>query len=273
MSVLYIAMAILILTMPEACSEAAELSLTALKCVVVKTLFPMMVLTRLISHSRGFSKFTGLLSHSFLWRRLRLSDSLLGVVITGWVSGLPSSAKSISELKSNGVITQREADKALALSSIPSPAFVIAVASKSLRVGIVRFIVLILVAYFVALCLPSERSEGRGSGGGMSFVNAISGSASSAILVSGNIVFFSLASTLLSALFPIAKEIIYPIFEMGSGVVFASGKEWIIALSIGWCGVSAMLQLHSEAPQLSLKPYIITRIISAFILVLCEKIL
>ena len=270
MEFFYIVTAVLFLIYREASAVAADIACKALKNVVIRSLFPMMVLTRLIAHSRSARFFTRLLSRSVIWKKLNLSDELLPIVVGGFVAGIPSSARDIGLLLKEGRINEGEAKKALALSSLPSPAFVILVASESVSVGVVRYFLLIICAYFSTLLFRSKKSLGDGAFKKISFTEALFASCTSALSVSASIVFFTSVTCLMSSLMPWASEMFAALFEMGSGVIFADGRGILTALCIGWCGLSAMAQIHSEAPSVSLKPYVFTRIISIFVLLVFE---
>lgn len=270
MEVLYIATAILFLIFPEASAEASSIACTALKNVVIKSLFPMMVLSRLISHARITARITGRLAKSPLWKKLNLSDTLLPAVLTGFLSGLPSASREINILQREGVITEDEGRKALSLASLPSPAFVILVASETVGKGIFRYLALVVTAYCVTLLYPSTKSRGAPASAKMTFTQALSSSVNSALLVSGNIVFFCALSCLASALLPRIRQASALFFEMGCGVIFARGNSLLIATALGWCGLSALCQIRAEAPNTDLAPYIVTRIASCVVLLLFE---
>lgn len=263
MEILYIALAVLFLLDPRAAAEAAVISCNAMKDVVVKSLFPMMVLSRLISHSSVVTKLTAIVAKSRIWKRLQLSDSLLPAVLTGYLSGLPAAARDIAELEREGKVTGREASKAIALASLPSPAFVITIASDNIAYGLIRYVVLVLTAYIVSSCFFSQKSFGGEKNDSVNLVSAISSSSLSAISVSANIVFFSAISCTVSDLLPWAKQWMYVFLEMGSGVIFANGDQFLVSVILGWCGLSAMSQIRSEANGISVIPYATVRVVSS----------
>lgn len=270
MELLYIATALFFLSFPEASSEAAEISCLALKNVVVKSLFPMMVLSRLIARSPLITRIASAVSKSLAWRALRLSDALIPSVLSGLLSGLPSSASEIERLKKQGSISDSEAKKALALASLPSPAFVILVASESLIVGVVRFLLIVFSSYAVTLLSHSQKSVGESHPSPLSFGEAIRSSAMSAVFVSANIIFFSAITCLSAVLVPTAKKALAVFFEMGCGIIFADGDSLFCAMTLGWCGLSALCQLRTEAPSVSASCYIKARALSALLLTISE---
>lgn len=268
--VFYIVTAALFLIYPEASAFSADIACKALKSVVIRSLFPMMVLTRLIAHSKSADFLSRLLSKRRIWKRLNLSDELLPVVLGGLISGIPSSSREIASLLNEGRINGEEAKKALALSSLPSPAFVILVASDGIGEGVMRFLLMLFCAYFGVLCFRSKKSTGGGEVRKMSFTAALSSSTLSALSVSASIVFFSAVTCLVSSVLPHFRQVSAIFFEMGSGVIFADGNGILISAALGWCGLSAMAQIRSEAPDVSLKPHVLSRLMTVATLILAE---
>lgn len=270
MELLYAVTAILLLTHPQASAEAAALACSAMKNVVIKSLFPMMVLSRLLAHSPLMNKLCTAVSKTRLWKRLELSDALLPAVFSGLLSGLPVTAAEAQELVKNGSISADEGAKAVALSSIPSPAFVIMAASPSVRAGVFRYTTLIILSYLIASSFPSVRSMGNKRATTLTFSEAMTSSAAAAISVSANIVFFSVLTCVLSVVFPKTRILLATFFEMGSAVIFADGNGVLSAAVLGWCGLSALSQIRTSAPSVSASPYIITRCISCVVMVIMQ---
>ncbi len=272
MEILYIVTAVCLFIFPESLSSAASAAVSAMKNVVLRSLFPMMVLSRLIASSGIMSRFARLVSKSHIWRLLGISDSLLPAVLMGLFSGLPSSALEVERVVREGGVTPIEAQKALALSSLPSPAFVILAASPSVANGVLRYILLVLTAYLVTLVHPSKRTEGVPSYSPVSFTSAIASSANAAILVSASIAFFAVAVSLASAVFHGLALPFAVFFEMGTAVIHAGGNNIITAIALGWRGLSALCQISSSAPSVSLRIYLKVCFFSAFVL-LCGELL
>lgn len=258
------------LTHPAASFKAAELGCSAVKSVVVRSLFPMMILSRLISRSRLMTGLCGITAKSRMWRRLRLSDSVLPAVVSGLISGLPVTAVEVESLVREGRLSESEGAKAIALASVPSPAFVILAASPTVAVGILRYVTVLILSYTVAAAFPSQRTLGTVSQAPVTFTEAMSSSVTSAISVSANIIFFTAVSCLLSSVLPRIKVLTAVFFEMGSAIALSNGEPLVTAAVLGWCGLSALSQIRSAAPSVSVKPYAVTRLISCAILVLLQ---
>lgn len=270
MTVFYILMAILLSLGGELLGESVVLSLFIIKNVILKTLFPMMVLMRLIARSRPVLRLTERVGRWRLWRRMELSDALLPTVIAGMLTGFPTSATDIGRLTREGKISEGEAGRALALSSLPSPAFVILVAWDNAVSGAIRYLFLIVCAVVFSSLFESKRTEGRGDVTPLTLPRAISESATAVVGISGTIIFFNALTTVLSRLFPPLTFFFSTVLEMTSGVAGAGEHSVLKALSVGWSGVSALTQVRTLAPEVSPVPYIVTRAFSAIALSMFE---
>ena len=268
MEILYLVTAVLLLCHPRSSAQAAAVACDALKNVVIRSLFPMMVLSRLLAHSSLSEKLCRKISGIWLWKRLKLSDSLLPSVLSGILSGLPVTAVETKKLLLEGRITAEEGAKAVALSSLPSPAFVILVASRSPAVGVLRYTALLVTAYLTASRFHSVKSPGSGELGRLRFSDSIASSTSAALSVSANIVFFSALSCCFSSVLPWARQILAVFFEMGSATALVGDSQLLMSAVVGWCGLSAVSQVKSASPSLSVTPYVVTRCVSCAVLVI-----
>lgn len=250
LALFYLISSFIFLFFPQIAGNWHTLALSATETVVIKTLFPMMVLTRLVSASPFFYKITSPLTKGRLWQTLCLSDTLFLPVIGGILSGFPTLARDAESLFEKGKITKYEAEKALVLASAPSPAFLIRLGGKSPLHGTVLFLISLTVSYFFARGIKTHKSKGTGSASPLTLPIALKSSAHSAFTVSANIIFF----TFLSALFPIFT----PVLELGSGSYLLSGNV-LRSFLIGFGGISAFCQIKAEAPCLSAKRYLMAR--------------
>ena len=268
LSVFYLLSALLFLIFPDLAGNSAEKSLLVIKNVVLSSLFPMMVLTRLISSSNVSYGAIKKLAKSKIWRALSLSDALVGPVISGILSGFPASAREIERLKKEGVITPDEAEKALALSSAPSPAFVIGVVGMGFFEGALLFSISLTVSYLVAKSKKSVKSHSATVASRKALPEAISSSVSSALVVSGNIIFFGFLIALFSFLGEKVTLVVASFTELGAGYAMLSEKPALLALLVGFGGLSALCQIKAESPSVSTALYLKARVITALLLFL-----
>lgn len=256
LSFFYFLTALLFLFAPSLAGEWYASALGAVGSVVIKTLFPMMVLTRIISASTLFQSISKPLYKSKLWRRLSVSDALLLPVLGGILSGFPTVARDAEKLYQSGTITKKEAEKAVILASAPSPAFLIRLGGKNALQGTLLFIFSLTVSYLTAVRKKSEKSCGSSFPSPLTLPSAITASAYSALTVSANIIFFTFLSFLF---YPLT-----PILELGSGSVILKGSIFRPFL-LGFGGISALCQIKCEAPSLATKGYIVARIITGIL--------
>lgn len=252
----------LFLFLPELPSDYVKISLDAINNIVLKTLFPMMVLSKVITLNflENFIKKSG------LWKKLSLSDSLIKTVIFGIIAGFPSSSIEIEKMIQEGVINDDEARKALALSSAPSLAFTVKVAGKNSVEGLILFFISLSVSYFVALSEKSTKSNNNYRKKGYTLPEAITSSAMSVITVSANIIFFNFLLSLFSFL---PFHLFFASFlELSSGAVLLKGYPLLFSFLVGFGSLSALFQIKSVAESVSSVLYIKARLLTALAFVL-----
>lgn len=230
----------------------------------------MMILCRLISRSSLMKRLCRVTARTHLWKRLRLSDALLPAVFSGLISGLPVTAVEVEGLVKSGRISHAEGTKAIALASVPSPAFVILAASPTVTVGFFRYMAILVISYIVASRFPSHKTHGTIPSQRITFPEATSSSVTSAITVSANIIFFTAVNCLLSSILPRIKVLSAMFFEMGSAMATVKNDPLAVSAVLGWCGLSALSQIRTAAPSVSAMPYTVTRVISCALLVLLQ---
>ncbi|MBQ7897303.1 MAG: hypothetical protein IJ323_02655 [Clostridia bacterium] len=269
-SVFYIFTAVLFLFFPKARGESATVALLALKNVVLATLFPMMVLTRAISGSALMDKLGNIIGKSRLWKRLSLSPALIPVVLCGIISGFPASARQIERMVNEKTITPEEGEKALCLSSAPSPAFVIAVVGRTPLHGSLLFLFSLAISYLVTCHKKSKASPAPPCFSSVSLSSALTSSVTSAVAVGGSIVFFTLITSLFNFLPYPLPLIISALSELGSGAVTLLSHRILLSFLTGWGGISALCQIKSEAPRVKTGLYVRVRLFSGTVLALLE---
>ncbi len=263
-SLFYLFVSLLFLFLPKLPSDYVKISLGAIENIVLKTLFPMMVLSKVIT----LNFLENLIKKSKLWKNLSLSDSLIKTVIFGIVAGFPSSSIEIEKLKTKGVINEREAKKALALSSAPSFAFMVKVAGKNAFHGLLLFFLSLSVSYLVAVSEKSTKSNISYSQKAYSLPSAISSSALSVLVVSANIIFFNFLLSLFSFL-PFSI-VLASFLELSSGAVLLRGHSLLFSFLVGFGSLSALFQIKSSAESVSVSLYLKARLLTALIFVMLE---
>ncbi len=238
-------------------SDEANLALpTILKGVSVTvfcTIFPTNLLFRLICFSPLCEKLSRPLSKSRLWKKTGLSPVYLPAVFSGLLSGIPTGASLLSGADG------KNREKALALSSILSPAFLCAVL-KSPSAGLLLYLNLVEVLWCVSFFLPTEKEDFKAlTVKTTSFSASLSHAIQSAVTVAGAMIFFSvLLSTVPERTPPIIKEMLSALFEVGTASrVCENPITLAAALSFG--GLSALSQISACLDSTSMRLYLISR--------------
>ena len=238
-------------------SETKEALPSILKNVsetVLLTIFPANLLMRLVSFSPLSEKLSRALSKSRLWRKTGLSPVYIPAVFSGLLSGIPTGASLLSGTSG------KNREKALALSSVVSPAFLCAVL-KSASAGILLYINLVEVLWCVSFHLPSEKEDfTQLSVRSTSFSESLSHAVQSGVSVAGAMIFFSvLLSTVPEKTPPVLKEWLSALFELGTAArVCKSPVALSAALSFG--GLSALSQITAALDSVSTRLYLISRL-------------
>lgn len=269
LTLLFTLSALIFLIFPESVSGWVDSALLAVKNVVIATLFPMMVMTRMIDFS-FLSKF---LLKRKIWKRLSISDSLIDTVIRGIISGFPVAAIEVEEKVSKKEISALEGEKALALASIPSPAFVIAVAGENFLHGLAFYLLSLSVTYITVIKTKSEKSISHPSAKRLSFVKALSSGVTASLTVSANILFFNFLASLFSFLPEKLTLLFSAVAELGFGTVALSSHPLLKSFLVGWGGISALSQVSASSPSVSKKLYVKARILSGAALLLLSLFL
>ena len=242
----------------EKTKSALPVILEGISQTVLCTIFPANLLLRLISFSPLGEKISNKLTSSRIWQRTHLSPVYLPSVISGQLSGIPTGASLLSGV--NG----KNRHKALALSSIVSPAFICAVL-KSPSSGLLLYFNLVEVLWCVSFFLPSEKEEAvKLTVEKITFPKALAHATESAVAVAGAMIFFSLLLTTLPDKAPhFVREWLSAALEVGTaGRVCENPIPLAAALSFG--GLSALSQISFSLEGISLKYYLISRVFLFF---------
>lgn len=258
---------------------------------VIPSLFPFMVLSELFLSS-GAARTLGKLFSPVAKTLFGVSGEGVTPILLGAFCGFPIGARCAVSLFDSGRISKNECERVLAISSVPSSAFLISSVGIALfgsrAFGRLLFSVTLLCSLIlgVVLNLISKKKRHKESLGAAkkesprlsayNFSDAISSSAEAMLRVCGFVVFFTafvgvLCETLdILCLSPELRATICAIFEMTSGVSNAASLDSIstgallAAFAVGWSGISVHLQISSicRGRELSLRPYILSKLAS-----------
>ncbi len=129
----------------------------AVKCVIPSS-FPFMIISDIYAHY-GHPERIGILSDTVTWL-LGVPRSAVSPFIIGNASGFPIGAKSTADLYREGCLEKRDAERLLALSSNPSPAFVIGAVGLGMY-GDMRYGLLLLFSLYIGTLVCGIITRGK----------------------------------------------------------------------------------------------------------------
>ena len=246
LSVVSLLLLIPIMLFSQPIRESMPEILTTVSQVVFCTLFPANVLLRVFCFSPIAEKLSLVASKTRFWKATGLSGEYLPSVIAGQLSGFPMTACLLPNGENRAT--------ALALGSVVSPAFLSAALSPS--AGLLLWFNHVLVLYIFASVTGAkpERLEKKPLKY-VSFSEALSSGVSSAVAVSGAIIFFSCIITLVPNPF---REMASALLEIGTASAVCK-TPLFLALAFSFGGLSALSQISFCAENTDLKPYLLSR--------------
>ena len=258
---------------------------------VIPSLFPFMVLSEL-TLSSGAARTLGKLFSPVAKRLFGVSGEGVTPILLGAFCGFPIGARCAVSLFDRGRISKDECERLLAISSVPSSAFLIGAVGISLcgsrAFGRLLWCSALLSALLlgVAQNLISKRKaqkerasapeKERARLTASTLSDAISSSAEAMLRVCGFVVFFTAFVGVLCSFFDAIslpaylRAAICSAFEMTGGVSSAAALDdkiksaTLAAAAVGWSGISVHLQISSicRGRDLSLRPYILSKLAS-----------
>ena len=263
---------------------------------VIPSLFPFMVISELIVSSGLGSRLLLPLSLT-LQKLFRISPDGCCAVLLGMLCGFPVGARCAILSYGQGKITREEAERILCFSNNPSSAFIITAVGGSLwgnrKFGIALYLAVLIAALLTGIVIarfpqkasrakkeiPIEPITAPAPSSAKLFCNAIRSATASILLVCSYVLFFSaLVGTFhyipgVQTLPASAKAFLFCLFELSSGVSQATAlgspmqSALLCAFACGWSGISVHCQVLSvcDAEKLSLRPYVISKLLQACI--------
>lgn len=313
-SILCIAFILSLLLFSSSNIKSAQEGLTLWATAVVPSLFPFFIATELL-YSTNIIKTLGKFCSNFMKKIFNLSGESVFPIIMGIISGYPTGAKIVSNLRNDKKISKTEGEHLLAFTNNSGPLFILGTVGISIfcnkKIGVILIITHILSALSVGflfrfwkpnrkfLFIKNEDSPTSNQDLGTILINSISKSISTILNIGGFIVLFSVIISILenSGTFHFLSDFLENfgiskitttsfsagIFELTTGlkklsIVGTKNLNQIIILAsflLGFGGLSVILQVYSciSKTDLSIKPYIIGKILHGFISVFYTIIL
>ena len=246
-------------------AEGARQGLAVCANTLIPSLFPFFVLAGLLS-ALGLPDLLGGLFGGAMGRLFRVSPGGSQAFFLGISGGYPLGASVVADLRREGRISRREAERLLAFCNNSGPAFIIGAAGgvfHSPRAGLLLYMTHVLAAVTVCV-LFRGKADAAGAENtpspaptppfGKAMTAAVSRAIGSTASVCGYVVLFGalmgLIQTYLS-LPPLADALVRGFLELGGGVAALAGQTpgpgplAAAALITGWGGLSVHCQTMS----------------------------
>ncbi len=216
-------------------------------------------------------------------RLFSMNKSSSQAIFCGLLCGFPIGAVVVNTLCTGGKITKSEAERLLAVSSCPSPAFLIGAVGayySSAAYGVGLYAVSVLSCLLFGVITRGKSTPAPAESGGskavvrVGFTRAVCESVNKAgvtsLTITAYITFFSVMREVLSAMLPftLTRDITATLFEFSYGAYYGStigGLRGfcITGLAIGFSSLSIFMQTSNSAPTLSMKPFFCSKLMSA----------
>lgn len=286
-SVLVAAGCFLLFAFPAAASAGASAGLDLCLRVVVPSLFPFFAAANLLRGGGLFERIGGRMKG--LMRFFSLPACCGGVFALGLVSGFPVGAEGSARLFEEGGCSKKQAERLLALSNNPSPAFVISAAGAgilgSAAAGWAMFLCqicsVVVVGKIMAYIYKEEsmsflsRKQTALRPFPQMFTESVADALFSVLKVCAFVIFFIMLTD-----FPVrmgwiaengaGKLLFSGFFELTSAFGALGGLSFRTAFALsgivlGWAGLSVHCQVAVFAlkGKLSLRPYLLSRLLQS----------
>lgn len=281
--------------------DAVRSALSLCSLSIIPSLFPFLVLSKLVTNLRFFDKLEPI-SKKVMYPLFSLGHACSPAFILGITGGYPIGAITAASLYRDGACSKREAERLLAFSNNCGPAFIIAVIGYKIfgssLTGFILYLIHILSAvlcgFVFRIIAPIKKDSQNKStyiskqapGFSFAFSDAVCNSLNSSLLICAYIVLFSVILILLQKLHiirlfaqafsvvtnlnpQVAEAFLSGLLEVTKASYMlsdiASPKLLFVLIStiLGWGGFSVHAQTIGclSDSGLSLKPYFIGKIL------------
>ena len=288
---------LLILNPAKAVGYASE-GLLLCEEIIIPSLFPFFVCSGLLVYS-GFCEVLAKMFSPVMRPLFNINPTGAAAFVLGLISGYPQGAVSTGQLYEGMYLSKSEAERLLAFCNNSGPLFILGTVGislyHSLEAGIILYIAHILGAISVGIVFrfykitsfsaPTARIDTDKKNVSQIFSAAISDSVKNILTVCASVLFCSVLSKLIMDLFTLSlpvEALIASFLEFVSGLGKISyltadtiTKLLMSAAVCAFAGISVHLQVMGVVSKygLSLKPYILGKILHAFFAVLYTFIL
>lgn len=242
--------AVILIALPGEAADGVKQGLSVCGGVIVPSLFPFLVLSRLLAAYGVPELLAGYCGPVLL--RLGLSPYAAAPLLIGLLGGYPAGAAALAAECRENLISPKEAERLLPCCNNTGPAFLIGAAGsvvfRSARVGIVLYLGHILSALTVALLLcrakttpsaPTLRQPGHANAENC-FTESVLAAGETVLHICAFVLFFSALSALLRTVgilsvlssrfarlsgmgLQASNALLYGLIELGGGIAALSG--------------------------------------------------
>ena len=279
----FLLIVLLVLILLNPVKVSASISTSLARCVrsLIPTLFPVSVLSSLIVSLGGVNLLDRTLGApvSVLFG---VSRSASSAILIGMLCGFPIGAVHARALYESSAISKDEYEKLIALSSMPSPAFILNVLGNGLqnsKLASLSLLVCVLLSNLTVSQLFRSKGEKTLSAQytkpqrlGASLGKALSSAAGAMLNVIACVVFFSALSSLLpDRTLSVVKLILSGVLEFSQGCsnavdAYGSSSLPVCAAFLSYGGLSVNFQIMSVCgDEISYKKYFIISSLRSFL--------
>jgi len=230
-------------------------------CTVLPSVFPFMILSDMLSSSG--MRLDGAVGRR-LRRLLRMNGESLSVLTLGLICGFPICARTASAAYADGRMDKSGCELICATASNPSAVFTISTVGAlfgDMRIGALSYVCVALSSIFTTVfhrpCEENTLISRYNSRQKFNFVSSTKSAGLSSITVSSFIIVFSVILSLLkpltknatiTALVSCPLEIGNTVFALTSAPLEPHIRLCLLGFSLGFSGLSALMQIFSFLP-------------------------
>ncbi len=227
---------------------------------VIPSLFPFMVFASAVSKTALF-RLISLKAEKVTRKVFKISGVGFSSILLGFLGGYPVGAKSVNDIFSQGLVTEKEARRLFCWCTNPSPAFVISAVGVSMlssyKSGIILYASSLLSALVIGLCTRffADSNKSNNARNILSeqkniFINSVSETGEATLGICGWLLTFCAISSLAEILIPQKGALVFikSIAEVTSGCETAVKEGLslpIIGAILGFGGVAVIFQIFA----------------------------
>ena len=261
--------------------EIAELGFFGMRTavtVIIPSVFPFMVLSDIIRSTVDFSALRR--SGAFLRRLIGIGGGELCAYILGSIAGFPVGAIAVRESYLGGDLDRREAERLVAISSVPSLSFTVAGVGSAIHgsaaVGLALYFSVIASSMIYALLTKRADSTVDRTPKGRPRWNlsrSIDSASKASLGIIATVTLFSVISGLISScgLPDFLNSALLMLLELSSACLqFAENTHASLlatAFSLGFCGLSVHIQIRGILADTDLRylPFLTAKLVMGLI--------